>query len=70
MQALVNAELGPKQEKLFLSYLGDVIKVWVNMLTVSLLSSHADDETTLDEKNHYLLVRYVGLVAANICPRI
>jgi hypothetical protein len=44
-------------EKELLTYLSDPVSALVEMVTVRLLSIHADGEQTLDERNYVLTVR-------------
>ena len=59
MQALIKAVGKGKKalEKELLTYLADPIPALVEMVTVQLLSIHADGEQTLDERNYVLTVR-------------
>jgi hypothetical protein len=56
VQALVGAS-GDAQEGELLSYLADFTSALQVMTTVKLLSSHADDEHTLNEPNPMITVR-------------
>jgi hypothetical protein len=55
LQALVGSS-GDKQEAELLTYLADFKSTLQVMTTVKLLSSHADDEHTLNEPNAMLTV--------------
>lgn len=59
LQALVD-KTGDAQEGEFLTYLGDFTSTLKVMTTVKLLSSHADDEQTLNERNTMITVRGPG----------
>lgn len=53
-EELINTRLGEQQEKVFLSWLVDVVGAVSMMAVYKILSSHAEDEQTLNVPNQYL----------------